>query len=250
MPTIEQIDIWRESPSEHQGLEFKEAKKQFDNRKLFRYCVAISNEGGGHLILGIANKLPRLVVGTSAFQSPIKVTEQIFRTIGFRVDVEEVHHPDGRVLVFSIPPRPKGTAYHYEGSYIMRSGECLIPMTEDQLRKIFAEGAPEWLEEPAISSLSSQKVIELLDTQTYFELLGLPYPSSRVGVLERLVHEGLIDEIPDGYSIRRLGAILLAKRLTDFSIDISRKAPSTLYTLNLRILLALLSPSIVTGSIT
>lgn len=98
-------------------------------------------------------------------------------------------------------------------------------MTEDQLRKIFAEGAPEWLEESAISSLSGQKVVELLDTQTYFELLGLPYPSSRVGVLERLVHEGLIDEIPNGYSIRRLGAILLAKRLTDFSIDISRKAP-------------------------
>jgi hypothetical protein len=29
--------------------EFKEAKLQFDTRKLSEYCVAIANEGGGHI---------------------------------------------------------------------------------------------------------------------------------------------------------------------------------------------------------
>ena len=33
--TPEQVDLWRKSPSEHQRLEFKEAKTQFDNQKLF-----------------------------------------------------------------------------------------------------------------------------------------------------------------------------------------------------------------------
>jgi len=42
----EQIDIWRNAPTEHQRLEFKEAKTQFDNRKLYEYCVALANEGG------------------------------------------------------------------------------------------------------------------------------------------------------------------------------------------------------------
>jgi hypothetical protein len=37
--TPEQIDIWRQSPSEHQRLEFKEAKTQVDNRRLYEYCV-------------------------------------------------------------------------------------------------------------------------------------------------------------------------------------------------------------------
>ena len=46
--TVSQIDAWRESRSEHQKLEFKEAKTQFDNRKLYKYCVALANEGGGH----------------------------------------------------------------------------------------------------------------------------------------------------------------------------------------------------------
>ena len=50
--TPEQIDLWRQAPSEHQRLEFKEAKSQFDTRKLCEYCVALANEGGGILLLG------------------------------------------------------------------------------------------------------------------------------------------------------------------------------------------------------
>ena len=54
--TIQQIDVWRTAPSETQTLEFKEAKNQYDTHKLFSYCVAIANEGGGFMLLGIKNK--------------------------------------------------------------------------------------------------------------------------------------------------------------------------------------------------
>jgi predicted HTH transcriptional regulator len=222
--TPEQIDLWRASHSEHQQLEFKEAKNQFDNTKLYKYCVALANEGGGHLLLGIADKPPRAVVGTAAFNDPVKMAEKLFEAVGFRVDIEEVMHPAGRVLVFHIPSRPRGTAYHYAGAYLMRAGEELVPMSEDQLRRIFAEGKPNWLEEPSKRGLDAQDVIELLDTQTFFELLKLPYPTERNGVLERLTAEHLVDSEGSQYSIRRLGAILLAKRLQDFP-DIARKAP-------------------------
>src|SRR5690348_14739863 len=103
--TPEQIDLWRKTPSEHQRLEFKEAKTQFDNRRLYEYCVALANEGGGHLLLGVADKPPRLVVGTQAFSNLVTMAEMLFRAVGFRVDIEEVVHPDGRVLVFHIPSR-------------------------------------------------------------------------------------------------------------------------------------------------
>lgn len=220
--TPEQIDLWRSVVSEHQRLEFKEAKLQFDNNKLYRYCVALANEGGGQLLLGVADKPPRPVVGTAAFNDPVAMTEKLFQAVGFRVDIEEVQHPDGRVLVFHIPSRPRGTAYHLNGTYLMRSGEELVPMSEDQLRRIFAEGEPDWLEEPSMQGLDAQRVIELLDTQTFFELLKLPYPTDRDGVIERLVQERLVDD-QNGYSIRRLGALLLAKRLEDFA-DLARKA--------------------------
>ncbi|HBK56101.1 MAG TPA: MloB, partial [Xanthomonadales bacterium] len=222
--TPQQIDLWRKTPSEHQRLEFKEAKQQFDTRKLNEYCVALANEGGGVLLLGVADKPPRPVVGTQAFPNIVDAAEKLFQAVGFRVDIEAVAHPDGRVLVFHIPSRPRGTAYHCDGKYLMRAGEALVPMSEDQLRRIFAEGQPDWLEEPSRTGLDGQQVVELLDTQTFFELLKLPYPTERTGELDRLVRERLVDETAGTYTVRRLGALLLARRLEDFP-DVSRKAP-------------------------
>ena len=117
--TPQQIDLWRQAPSESQCLEFKAAKRQFDFSKLCSYCVAIANEGGGHILLGIADEAPRPVVSTAAFPDTIETAEKLFQGVGFRVDVEAVDHPAGRVLVFHVPTRPRGTAYHLEGKYLM-----------------------------------------------------------------------------------------------------------------------------------
>ena len=222
--TPEQIDQWRQSPSEHGRLEFKEARPQFDSQKLLSYCVALANEGGGYLILGVADRPPRPVVGTQAFRSPGGMAEKLLQTLGFRVDIEEVAHPDGRVLVFHIPSRPRGTAYNLDGRYLMRVGEALVSMSEDQLRRIFDEGKPDWLEGYSKTGLDAQQVVELLDNQAFFELLKLPYPTERAAVMDRLVRERLVDEASGTFAIRRLGALLLAKRLENFP-DLARKAP-------------------------
>lgn len=221
--TPEQIDLWRSSASETQNLEFKEAKNQYDTKKLCRYCVAIANEGGGHLVLGVADKPPRPVVGSEAFPDTQGIAEKLFQWLGFRVDVESVAHPDGRVVVFIIPGRPKGTAYHHDGAYLMRSGEELVPMSEDQLRRIFAEGQPDWLEFAALKDASAQEVVQLLDTQAFFDLLHLPYPTDQAGVLARLLDERLIERSASGFHILNIGAVLLAKSLRSFP-GISRKA--------------------------
>lgn len=97
-------------------------------------------------------------------------------------------------------------------------------MSEDRLRAIFAEGRPDWLEEPSLPWVSSQEVLDLLDTATYFELRSLGYPSASSGIVERLVQDHLIEADHDRFTIKRIGAILLAKRLSDFP-DVYRKAP-------------------------
>lgn len=224
MTTPAQIDVWRQSTSEHQRLEFKEAKNQYDFQKLCRYCVALANEGGGVMLLGIADQPPRQVVGSAALPDTVKAASDLFHALGFRVDVESTEHPSGRVVVLHIPSRPRGTAYHHQGSYLMRAGEELVSMSEDQLRRVFAEGQPDWMEEFAKSDLSAGDVVDLLDTQTFFELLGLPYPSTQDGVIDRLSSERLVEGGCGTYSIRRLGGLLLAKRISDFP-DLTRKAP-------------------------
>jgi ATP-dependent DNA helicase RecG len=221
--SVQQIDSWRASPSEHQRLEFKEAKVQFDSNKLYKYCVALANEGGGHLLLGIEDEPPRKVVGTAAFNDPVEMEGKLFRTLGFRVEIEEVQHPDGRILIFHIPPRSRGSVYDYEGSYWMRAGQSLVPMSEDRLRVIFAEGQPDWLSEPAMKGCDDDKVVQLLDTQSYFDLLQIPYPMERSGVLERFEKEKLIQREGQEWIITNLGGILFAKNLESFD-RLSRKS--------------------------
>lgn len=137
--TVEQIDAWRKAQFETETLEFKEAKEQFGFRDLLSYCVAIANEGGGILLLGVSNKPPRTVVGTKAYPNINLLKKDILDRLHFRVDIEAVAHPNGRVLVFDIPPRPTGHPHHLDGAYLMRSGESLVPMTTDQIQKILAE---------------------------------------------------------------------------------------------------------------
>lgn len=98
-------------------------------------------------------------------------------------------------------------------------------MSEDRLRSIFDEGKPEWLEQSALDGVSPERVAELLDVPGFFDLLGLPAPTGTVNMLDRLVQEHLIEECAGKYSIRRMGALLLARCLSDFPIEVARKAP-------------------------
>lgn len=224
MFSAQDIDRIITAPREHERLEFKQAKQQFDTETLFKYCVALGNEGGGLLLLGITDSPPRRVVGTAAFPNIDKIKSQIFSKLKFRVEVTEVAHPDGRVLAFNIPPRPAGTAFTYEGAYLMRVGENLVPMSEDMLRRIFSEGNPDFLLRHAHSGASAEDVVMLLDTPSYFDLKQLPYPATRDAVLSRLAQEQLIAESEGFWNITNLGALLFAKDLRQFGA-LSRKAP-------------------------
>jgi len=69
-----------------------------------------------------------------------------------------------------------------------------------------------------------EAVFEGDPAQAFFELLRLPYPTERAGVIDRLLRERLVEARGSAYAIRRLGALLLAKRLDDFP-DLARRAP-------------------------
>ncbi len=214
--TLEQLEQWLTTPSEGEHLEFKEAKNRYDFEKLVGYCVALANEGGGHLVFGVTDKPPRKVVGTSAFDIPERTVGGIYERLHFRVTWTELEHTGGRVLVFSVPSRPVGQPVEYKGRYLMRAGEDLVPMTPDYLQRIFAEGQPIFEARIAHKGLGAEDIIRLLDTQSYFDLIQLPYPVDRQGVLERFESEKLIEADNGNYSVTNLGALLFAKNLDEF----------------------------------
>jgi len=103
--------------SESENLEFKEAKDNFDNAKLLRYCVALANEGGGSLVLGVTDRPPRTVVGTNAFSDRQKLISLIYDRLRIHAQVSVVNHTNGRVVHIGLPSRSVGTAYQLDGAY-------------------------------------------------------------------------------------------------------------------------------------
>jgi ATP-dependent DNA helicase RecG len=222
--TIEQLEAWILAPREIEGLEFKAARTQFDGDRLMDYCVGIGNDGGGKLILGVTNNLPREIVGTTAVNDTQEMQKKILDKLHFEVKIEELLHTKGRVVVCHIPSRPLGRPFHHDGRYWMRSGEELRAMSPDRLAEICSEGKPDWLMESGKSELTPPQVVTLLNTPIYFERLGQPYPASLRRVIERLESDKIIGTDSKGYFITKLGAVLFARRLSDFD-GLSRKAP-------------------------
>ena len=222
MITIDILNHWLSAPAESEHLEFKEAKQQYDTTKLMRYCVALANEGGGHLVLGVSDQKPRRIVGSQAFASAAHLNDlkaRIAEKLRIRVESTELLTPEGRVLVLQVLGRALGQALDYEGAYLMRAGEDLVPMTQDRLRSIFAEGQPTWLQELAARALGADNVVALLERQGFFDLLSQPYPTTRAGVLAKLSAERLIEQLADGWRITRSHAEV---DVTDIAADVHR----------------------------
>jgi ATP-dependent DNA helicase RecG len=140
---VHELNDWlREPEGEH--LEFKEAKNSFQFEKLLQYCAALANEGGGKMVLGVTDKRPRRIVGTNAFTQPERTIGGLVDRLRLKVEAQEINHPEGRVLVFHVPSRPLGMPLEVGGAYWMRAGEELRPMTQDDLRRILFEGAPDF----------------------------------------------------------------------------------------------------------
>lgn len=149
--TSEQLKEWMKS-REDENLEFKEAKNHFDFERLIKYCAAIANEGGGKIILGVTDKLPRKVVGCQEFINLERTKAGLVERLHLRIDAEEITHNDGRVVIFHVPFRPIGYPIQYKGAYWMRAGEDLVPMTQDHLKKIFAESGPDFSSETCLNA--------------------------------------------------------------------------------------------------
>jgi len=151
--TLADIDGWL-GARETEHLEFKEAKNTFSFDDIKRYVVALGNEGGGELVLGITPKLPRTICGSQAWRDIGELKKRLYDVFRRVFDVDEVAHPSGRVVVIHIPSRPVGVPLHIDGAYLVRSGESVVPMTPDRLKAIFDEAVPDFSHEPTKATIT------------------------------------------------------------------------------------------------
>ncbi len=130
-------DLLNAPEGEH--LEFKEAKTRFDSKEAAKYCCALSNWGGGKLVLGITDKRPRQVVGSLAFDQPERTRKGLMDKLRVRVDFDVLEQDGKRVLVFDVAGRPLGLPVQVDGIAWWRDGDSLVSMPEDIRRRIYDE---------------------------------------------------------------------------------------------------------------
>lgn len=162
MTTAAQFQEWLDAPEGRQ-LEFKSATGGFHFDKLVDYCVAIANEGGGWIILGVTDRRPRQVVGTAAFAEPGRTEAGLHQRLGHRISVEEFLHHGQRVVIVHVPARLPGTAWNVDGRYLKRAGDDLATLGDAELRAMFAETGPDFsaeLSQAAPSDLAPEALAE------------------------------------------------------------------------------------------
>lgn len=222
-------------PKESEWVEFKQ---NFHNEKEIGERIsalsngaALLNQQHGYLVFGVKDEL-QTIVGTSFQPSNKKVKGQeletwLYQRLSPKIDYRffEFTHNHKNVVIFEIPAaidQPttfEHTAFIRVGSYTRKLRE--FPEKESKIWN--RKTTRNFEEEIAKQRLTNADIISLLDTQSYFDLLKLPYPSKRNGVIEKFLSEKFIKKAGSKYHITNLGAILFAKDIKQFD-KLQRKA--------------------------
>ncbi len=146
------IELLKQLRESEDKVEFKSAEKNFpwnggshidqkERRKCFLgYVVALANEGGGYLVLGMSDNFPHDVVGSNFANGKIgDLEDAVYEQIGIRVHINELFEHDKRVVLTKIPSRPIGRTLKFEGVPLMRTGESLRNMSDEEVFAILSE---------------------------------------------------------------------------------------------------------------
>ncbi len=134
-------------PAETEWVEFKEAKNGYDFDDLGKYFSALSNEANlksqpwAWLVFGVKDK-PKQIVGSQYRPSRAhldSLKEEIANQTSNRLTFEEIHEvvrPEGRVVMFQIPPALRGVPTSWKGHFFGRDNEALGPLSLHEIEQI------------------------------------------------------------------------------------------------------------------
>ncbi len=153
---INTLNYLRDLPGETEIVEFKEAKNTFGFSDIGEYFSALSNEANlkgrpfAWLIFGVESKKFQIV--GSRFREMRKDLDSLKNEIANKttnritfVEIHELRLSGKRVVMFQIPPAPRGIPIAFEGHYYGRDGESLVPLNIEEIERIRAQaGMEDW----------------------------------------------------------------------------------------------------------
>lgn len=222
-------------PKENEWVEFKANNK--DPKMIGEDISALANSAAllgkvsAYMVWGVEDANHK-IVGTDFKPSATKHKQQeleswLLQKLEPKIDFHfwEFEYQGFEMVILEIqaaihkPVRFDGTEYIRIGSYTKKLRD--FSEKERELWRILDRVPFE--KQIALKSVSGEKVLQLLDFVKYFDMTKQPLPDTQQGILAKLQDDKLIVENAGVWDITNLGAILFAKRLSDFD-HLAKKA--------------------------
>jgi len=134
-------------PSKTEWVEFKAARTNFSFKEMGEYFSALSNEANLHdkvsawLVFGVEDKT-HIIIGShyrparpALDRLKHEIAQKTTLSLAF-TEIHELHVQGKRVILFQIPPAPRGIPIAWEGHYYGRDGESLVALNLHEIESI------------------------------------------------------------------------------------------------------------------
>lgn len=235
--TLSLIGELLQLPAETAWVEFKE--NNADAEMIGKRISAMSNAARlaekpfAYLLWGVRDA-DHAAVGTT-FEPSIQkqqgqplelwLAQRLQPAISF--SFKALEYQEKRLVLLEIPAATSSPVEFDRQAYI-RIGSATPKLSDhpERLKALWAKLQPyAWEKGIAAQFMTGDDVLTRLDYAAYFDLTGQPLPDNRKGIFDKLLADHLIQaDVGGHWNITHLGTILFAKRLSDFSPSIARKA--------------------------
>ena len=223
-------------PTETEWVEFKHNNE--NPQKIGEYISALGNSAAllsrprAYMVWGIDDKTHAILGTTFDYKTAKKGAEELITWLSHmlnpRTDFQfyEVEIDEKKVTLLEIPSADK-QPIKFGGEEYIRIGSSNknlqeYPEKERTLWRSF-DSVPYELRN-AKEDLSLEEVMSLLDATGYYEKMGFALPENKNKIVEDFINEKFVRKNDAGtYDIANLGALLIAKNLSNFE-DLSHKA--------------------------
>lgn len=223
-----------QQPQESEWVEFKHnfhSPEEIGERiSALSNSACIMNQDFGYLVFGIEDATHNILGTSFKAKSHKKGNEELEMWLVTRLkpridfQIYEFDYDSKHISLFVIPAAKTQPIEFFHQAYI-RVGSYTKKLNDfpEKQAKIWRNSGKPFEMEIAKEGLSVSDVIKYLSTETYFDLLKIPYPTDQKGVIEKLMEDNIIVKVHSKYAITNLGALLFAKELKDFE-TVERKS--------------------------
>lgn len=210
-------------PTELNELDWKSGLSNKTER-LAQHISAFGNtKGGGVLVYGVHND------GT-CFDLTKEEVDKTIQTLGnialnnlvYSIQIEHaIMDFEGHALLFIYIPEQSDKPVHLRGKDVYssyhRSAGQTVKMSRNQVKALIAASQGITFEHQiAKDNLTKTDVLNLLDYKSLYRLLDKNVPQSTDTILSRMADFHLCNQNGEKWDITNLGALLFAKKLSDF----------------------------------